>query len=59
MQRVTFTLEGRDYSATFDADGYCTAIYSFADGRYLREDSESCERERNHVWTAAYTMLEN
>ena len=59
MRRVNFILEGREYSATFDADGDCTMIYSFDDGRFLREDSESCERERNHVWTAAYTMLEN
>ncbi len=58
MQRVNFILEGREYSATFDADGDCTMIYSFGDGRFLKQDMEENKRERPHVWTAAYAMLD-
>lgn len=59
MRRVNFILQGREYSATFDADGDCIKIYSFDDGRFLNEDTESNERERSHVWTAAYAMLDD
>lgn len=58
MRRVNFILEGREYSATFDADGDCTMIYSFNEGRFLNQDMEASARERPHVWTAAYAMLD-
>jgi len=57
MQRVTFILSGMEYTATFE-DGDCASVYSHGERRYLTVDNETGERERSHVWTAAYTMLE-
>lgn len=58
MQRVSFMLNGREFSAAFDTDGECVSIYSYHHARFLNEDSENNEREMPHVWTAAYTMRE-
>lgn len=58
MRRMNFTLDGREYSATFDDDGDCASIYSVSEGRFLRTDNDSGERERPHIWVAAYTMAE-
>ena len=57
MQRVTFILSGMEYTATFE-DGDCASVYSHGEGRFLNVDNEKGERERSHVWTAAYTMAE-
>jgi len=57
MQRVNFILNGLEYCATFE-DGDCASVYSMSEHRYLEVDNEKGERERSHVWTAAYTMLE-
>ena len=58
MRRVNFILEGKEFSATFDAEGDCINIYSFDEGRFLKQDMEEGKRERPHVWTAAYAMLD-
>lgn len=58
MNRVNFILNGLEYCATFE-DGECVSVYSHGEGRFLNVDNEKGERERSHVWTAAYTMLED
>lgn len=58
MQRVNFIFEGMEYSAAFDDDGDCTGVYSYGEHRFLNENTETNERERPHVWTAAYTMMD-
>ena len=44
MRRVNFILEGKEFSATFDAEGDCINIYSFDEGRFLKQDMEEGKR---------------
>jgi hypothetical protein len=55
---INYILEGREYCATFNDDGDCALIYSISEDRFLRTDNDSGDRERPHVWVAAYTMAE-
>lgn len=58
MRRVDFTYDGRKFTTYLNEEGEIVHIYDWFLDRFLLENKETSERERPHIWTAAYTMAE-
>jgi hypothetical protein len=58
MNKFNFVMDGREYAAFVDREGDVQSVWDFGASRFLEHDAQSCERERPHVWRAAYGLLE-
>lgn len=58
IHKFNFVMDGREYAAFVDREGDIVHLWDFSTSRYLDVDPDRCEREKPHVWRAAYGLLD-